>query len=212
VRSHAPAPFRPQTTVRLFSVMSNLRTHKIAFRFMDITEFFQQSSGKWFSQRTSHHLAFKQSESGKSDIRIEMLAKDDPEVIKLCKQYEMDPSLALCGARVSWDSPIERDEGKHKQPSSTVLVPIADPEKPNEGKLLRDMGYAEKASIAGRYVMGDDEALTLITEYETMYSEERLWFASPNLRLRTSILKRFGGFSMASFCSEIRMGGTQPPK
>jgi hypothetical protein len=43
-----------------------------------------------------------------------------------------------------------------------------------------------------------------------MYSEERLWFASPNLRLRTSILKRFGGFSMASFCSEIRMGGVQP--
>ncbi|HEY9702550.1 MAG TPA: phycobiliprotein lyase, partial [Allocoleopsis sp.] len=39
----------------------------------------------------------------------------------------------------------------------------------------------------------------------------RLWFASPNLRLRTSILKRFGGFSMASFCSEIRLGVTKPP-
>jgi hypothetical protein len=45
-----------------------------------------------------------------------------------------------------------------------------------------------------------------------MYSEERLWFASPNLRLRTSILKRFGGFSMASLSSEIRLGVTQAPK
>jgi hypothetical protein len=172
---------------------------------MDITEFFQQSAGKWFSQRTSHHLAFKQSESGKSDIRIEMLPQDAPEVVQLCQQNEVDPALALCGARVTWDGTMEWDQEKHE--GSTVLVPVADPDKPNEGKLLRDTGYAEKAPVAGRYVMGDDGSLTLITDYESMYSEERLWFASPNLRLRTSILKRFGGFSMATFCSEIRMGG-----
>jgi hypothetical protein len=172
---------------------------------MDITEFFQQSAGKWFSQRTSHHLAFKQSESGKSDIRIEMLPQDAPEVVELCQQNEIDPALALCGARVTWDGTMEWDKEKHE--GSTVLVPVADPEKPREGKLLRDTGYAEKAPVAGRYVMGDDGSLTLITEYESMYSEERLWFASPNLRLRTSMLKRFGGFSMATFCSEIRMGG-----
>jgi len=58
--------------------------------------------------------------------------------------------------------------------------------------------------------MGSDQALTLVTEYETMSSEERLWFSSPNLRLRVSILKRFGGLSMASFTSEIRMGGATP--
>ncbi len=175
---------------------------------MNIVEFFEQSSGKWFSQRTSHHLAFKQSESGKSDIRIEMIDKDAPDVIKLCEQYEVDPSLALCGARVTWDGTMEWDEEKHS--GNAVLVPIADEDSPNRGKLLRDMGYAEKTPVAGRYVMGEDGALTLITEYETMYSEERLWFASPNLRLRTSILKRFGGFSMATFCSEIRMGGAKP--
>ncbi len=49
---------------------------------MDIQEFFELSAGKWFSHRTSHHLAFKQAEDGKSDITIEMMAKDDPEVIK----------------------------------------------------------------------------------------------------------------------------------
>jgi hypothetical protein len=175
---------------------------------MDIAEFFQQSAGKWFSQRTSHHLAFKQSESGKSNIQIEMLANDAPEVIQLCEQYQVDPALVVCGARVTWDGTMEWDQEKHQ--GSTVLAAIADAGKPNEGKLLREVGYAEKAPVAGRYVMGNDEALTLITEYETMYSEERLWFASPNLRLRTSILKRFGGFSMATFCSEIRLGGGQP--
>lgn len=175
---------------------------------MDIKEFFEQSAGRWFSQRTSHHLAFKQAENGKSNITIEMIAADAPEVVQLCQQYEVDPALALCGARVTWDGTMDWDEQKHQ--GSTVLVPVADPDKPNEGKLLREMGYAEKAPVAGRYIMGDDQALTLITDYETMYSEERLWFASPNLRLRTSILKRFGGFSMASLSSEIRMGVTKP--
>lgn len=173
---------------------------------MDIQEFFQLSAGKWFSQRTSHHLAFKQSENGKSNITIEMLPDDDPKVIELCQEYNVPPESARGAARVSWDGTMEWDEEKHA--GSSVLVPIPDPEKPNEGKLLRDMGYAEKAGVAGRYIISNDGALTLITEYETMYSEERIWFASPNLRLRTSILKRFGGFSMASFCSEIRMGVT----
>ena len=179
---------------------------------MDIKEFFEQSAGKWFSQRTSHHLAFKQAESGKSNLTIEMLSADAPEVIKLCEQYNIDPQLALCGARVAWDGTMEWDEDKEQHKGSTVLVPVPDADKPNEGQLLREMGYAEKAPVAGRYIMGSDQALTLITEYETMYSEERLWFASPNLRLRTSILKRFGGFSIASLSSEIRLGVTQAPK
>ncbi len=55
------------------------------------------------------------------------------------------------------------------------------------------MGYAEKMPVAGSYKMGNDGALTLITEYETMSSEERLWFASPNLRMRVGVLKRFLG-------------------
>ncbi len=175
---------------------------------MDIQEFFELSAGKWFSHRTSHHLAFKQAEDGKSDITIEMLAKDAPEVIKLCQQYEIDPTRATCGARVNWNGTMEWDEEKHT--GSTVLVTVPDTEDPNRGKLLREMGYAEKAPVAGSYIMGSDDALTLTTEYETMSSEERLWFASPNLRMRVSVLKRYGGFSMASFTSEIRMGGLKP--
>ncbi len=177
---------------------------------MNIEEFFELSAGKWFSHRTSHHLAFKQSESGKSDIVIEMLTVDHPEVIKLCQQYEIELNRASCGARVTWKGTMEWDEQDHN--GSTVLVTVPNEDNPAEGKLLREMGYAEKAPVAGSYKMGDDDALTLITEYETMWSEERLWFASPNLRMRVGVLKRFGGFSMASFTSEIRMGGTQAAK
>ncbi|MEO0852367.1 MAG: phycobiliprotein lyase, partial [Cyanobacteria bacterium J06648_11] len=33
-------------------------------------------------------------------------------------------------------------------------------------------------------------------------------FASPTLRMRTSTVKRFGGFSTASFCTEARVEGS----
>ena len=179
---------------------------------MNIKEFFEQSAGKWFSQRTSHLLAIKQAENGTSTITIEMLSADAPEVVKLCQQYDIDPQLALCGARLTWDGTIEWNKDKENQKGSTVLVPVPDPDKPNEGRLLREKGYEEKAPVAGRYNIGSDEALTLITDYETMCSEERLWFAGPNLRMHTSVLRRVDGFSVASLSTEIRMGVTQPPK
>ena len=176
---------------------------------MDIVEFFQRSSGKWFSQRTSHDRAFNQENEGQSELQIELLPQNDPAIITLCEQNEVDPALALCGVRVTWDGTT--NEGKQKQTGKTVLVPIADPERPHEGKLLREMSAAEPAPIVGRYSIGSDETVTFIAESATMYSEERVWFANPNLRFRTSILKQSGGFRTASFCSEIRKGVTSPP-
>lgn len=174
---------------------------------MDITEFFQQSTGKWFSQRTNHHLTLKQMGGGKSDLYIELVSKDNFAITQLCQQYGIDPRLAPYGVQITWNGTVEWDQ--KKQTGSTLLVPVADPDKPNEGKLLREVGQSEKTPVAGQYTMGRDDVLTLITEQKTFYSEERLWFASPNLRLRSSILKQVGGGSIASFCSEIRMGGVQ---
>jgi len=176
---------------------------------MDIVEFFQLSSGKWFSQRTSHNLDLKQAAAGKSDLLIDALSQTDPEVIKLCERYDMNPALVLCGMRVTSNGTVEGIT--KKQVGSTVLVAIADPDMPNQGKLLQTMSAPEPVPTVGRYNLGDDEALTLTIESETMYLEERLWFASPNLRLRTSMLKQAGDFNMASFCSEIRMGVVPPP-
>jgi hypothetical protein len=167
---------------------------------MDIKEFFQQSAGKWVSQRTSHHPDFKQPEGGRSDFYIETLAQDDPAVVELCQARGVDPGLAICGVRTRWDGMMEQNKGKRS--GSTMLVAIANPDSPHAGPILR-----QSEATPGRYVMGDDEALTLIAESEALYAEERLWFASPNLRLRTSVVKQADGFSTASFCSEIRMGG-----
>lgn len=177
---------------------------------MDIKEFFEQSAGKWFSQRTSHHLTPKPAETGQSNMVIEILPANAPEVIQLCQRYNIQPELALCGAKVTWEGSVGLNS--KKQVDSTLLVPVPEPDKPNEGQVLRDMGDAEKAPIAGRYSLGSDDVLTLTTESEALCSEERWWFASPNLRMRTSILKQSGDYSKVSLYTEIRMGLGQAQK
>lgn len=173
---------------------------------MDALEFFQLSAGRWLSSRTTHHLAFKRSELGESEINVETLEADHPEIIALCELHSIDPSLAIGGSRVNWLGSMAWDkEGDENHEGKTVFAIVPDADNPRQGKLLRERGYAEIMPVVGLYQMDDEDGLVLTTEYETMSSIERFWFASPNLRLRTSTVKRFGGFSTASFCTESRV-------
>ncbi|MBD1854359.1 phycobiliprotein lyase [Leptolyngbya boryana CZ1] len=173
---------------------------------MDIVEFFELSAGRWSSMRTSHHPAAQQG-SGKSTIEIDLLDKSDPAVIQLCEKYQVDPTTALLGARLTWEGFLDGET--RKQTGSTVLVPIAG-DTQNSGKLLGEMGTTQQTPIVGHYEVSDAMGLTLITESDTLYSKERIWFESPNVRFRHSVLKQAGGFSLASFCSEVRLGAVKP--
>ncbi len=178
---------------------------------MDAMEFFRQSAGRWRSLRTTHHLAFRQAEKGHSDINVEALAADDPKVIEICTMHEIDPSLAAGGAYVTWDGEMswDRDDQNHK--GSTVFAIVPDPEDPRKGRMLRERGYAEIVPVVGQFEMDEEDGLVLITEYETMSSMERFWFNGPNLRMRTSTVKRFGGFNTSTFCTEIRVTDEETP-
>ncbi|MGH1395904.1 MAG: phycobiliprotein lyase [Trichormus sp.] len=172
---------------------------------MDAMEFFQKSTGKWRSQRTTHHLAFKRAEAGESDIQVQALAADHPQVIEICQLHEVDPKLAIGGAFVTWQGAMGWDREDENHEGSTVFSLIPDADNPRQGSLLRERGYAEIVPVAGRYHMDDEDALVLTTEYETMSSIERFWFVTPSVRMRTSTVKRFGGFSTATFCTELRI-------
>ncbi len=173
---------------------------------MDAVEFFQHSAGRWSSKRTTHHLAFKRSEKGESDIVVETLAADDPEIIALCEMHSINPNLSVGGSRVRWLGTMAWDrEGDENHEGKTVFAIVPDPDNPRKGRLLRERGYAEIVPVVGRFEMDDEDGLVLITEYETMSSVERFWFASPDLRMRTSAVKRFGGLSTATFCTEARV-------
>ena len=75
----------------------------------DAMEFFERSAGRWRSQRTTHHLPFRRAESGGSDINVETLAANDSKIIEICQMHDVEPSLAIGGAFVSWDGSMAWD-------------------------------------------------------------------------------------------------------
>ena len=170
---------------------------------MDIIEFFKLSAGEWFSQRTIHNLVSGELQAGKSEVNVEILAKTDPTLIKLCEQNQVDSSVTeLIGVKISWNGTINKEQVKDA--GSTMLILIPNSDYSNQGKLLQDRGNGNSNQFNARYIMGSDNVLTLITESENLYAEERFWYLIPNLRLRTSVVKKPRGFAFASFCSEIR--------
>ncbi|PZD70775.1 Phycocyanobilin lyase, CpcS-I subfamily [Acaryochloris thomasi RCC1774] len=178
---------------------------------MDVMAFFELSTGTWQSHRTTHHLAFKKAESGQFEIQVEALPASDPRIVELCQLHGVDSSLAVGGAYVGWKGSMAWDKENESHDSSSVFALIPDADHPRRGKLLREQGYAETVPVAGQYYMDEQDALVLTTEYEVMSSVERFWFASPNLRMRTSTVKRFESFTTATFCTELRRGLASVP-
>lgn len=178
---------------------------------MDVMEFFQLSTGTWRSQRTTHHLAFRQTEAGESEIQVEALDADHPKVLEICAIHNVDPALAIGGAFVSWHGSMGWDKEDENHQGTTVFALIPDANQPRRGTLLRERGYAEVVPVAGQYYIDDEDGLVLTTDYETMSSIERFWFPNPNVRMRTSTVKRFGGFSTATFCTEVRVTDALEP-
>lgn len=172
---------------------------------MDITQFVEQSFGRWRSQRSAHHLAFGHFEAVESTIDIVAVAANDQRVIELCKSYDVDPQTATSPFQMSWKGHSDWDDDEVME-GSCILIPIPDRDRPNQGKLLRDQGYAETVPAAGNYHLTEDGTFVLTTEYDRAAAEEKIWFVTPNLRCRVSLIKTSKGTGVvtASFSSEIR--------
>jgi hypothetical protein len=175
---------------------------------MDIQAFFQLCDGKWISQRTTHQLLEQNNQSGRSDLWGEILDAGDGDVVALCQQLKVDPALALCGLRLRWSEVAEAYQSKFKPKNEGVALMVAiaahqDPSPSTPGKILRSLNSEHPGM--GTFSIGTDEALTLQFEEAGAISEERIWFASPNLRLRSSSIKQNDVVCITTFCSEIRM-------
>lgn len=168
---------------------------------MDIVSFVETLAGKWFSQRTTHYLASQTSRAGQSNLMIEVLPATDASLVQMCEAQGQDPTHIACGLKVDQDSRMDGDT--HNTQRTTVMV-MLQPTAEGIGILLQS---SPKAPVAqGEYGL-DNEVLTLTTQTPDGTVQERLWFANPNLRMRTSVFKVGDTEQMASFCSEIRLGG-----
>ena len=169
---------------------------------MDIKTFLISSAGEWFTQRTNYDLEGSKTENSKANITVEFIKPENPQAIALCQQNKIEPNLSLGGLKYSWDNSV--DWGKAKQQGNSLLVLVPDSENSATGKLIKASVDRNNPNISGRYILGEDEALTLIIETENIYAEERQWFAGENLRLRTTVIKDRSGNMQTAFYSEIR--------
>ena len=167
---------------------------------MDIKEFIQLCAGKWFSLRSVYLLNENKTENNKAEVTVEILSTDLPKLVTLCQSKQIDSNGIIAGMKLSWDNSV--DWGKPKQVGSNTVVLIAGKDNLQEGKLLRKMGTQEIK--IGSYLLAEDEAITFTIEDGATYWQERVWFASDNLRLRRTLLKQGVNFQVTSFYSEIR--------
>ena len=72
--------------------------------------------------------------------------------------------------------------------------------------MLRSLGYSERQKVICNYKLLPNDSLELVKEYENSIAEEKILFASKNLRCRSSIIRISGGSGIlqTSFASEIR--------
>ena len=168
---------------------------------MDIKAFLTSSAGEWFTQRTNYHVDGSKIENSKANIIVEFIQPDHPQIENLCQQNKIESNLSVGGLRYSWDTSV--DWGKPKQQGNALLLLIRDRANPQTGKLIK-ASVNSNNNISGRYILGEDEALTLIIDAEDIYLEERQWFAGENLRLRTTVIKDEAGRMQTTFYSEIR--------
>lgn len=172
---------------------------------MDIREFFQQSSGKWSSIKSSHHVDSTTQQSGKSTLQMVLLEPDDAAVAALCEKQGVKLSLVLGAARVEWDGYIEGETKNQK--GSLVMVATGDLTK---GRMYRSIGNFGVAVPYSEYSFAEGHEITFRTEVDGTVTVERIWFESENVRLRHTKIRRSDGSTTIVFCSEVRLGVTKP--
>ena len=174
---------------------------------MNIEQFVAQSEGNWRSMRSGHSLAFQQFEDVLSEISIQSIKQDHPDVQDVINSSSISsPAKIISPFKMEWnaESDWEPDDPSEVARGSCIIVPVEKDER--SGSLIRSKGYAESEFVESQYNFLDDGTFVLTTPYEQSIAEERIWFVSDNVRCRSSILKtsQGSGILQASFASEVR--------
>ena len=168
-----------------------------------IEEFIEKSIGEWKSLRSTHTIAFQEFENTTSNIFISYLSLDSSEAKNLLEKFNfsLNPKFAI---KIIWQATSDWAIEDKSDPNETIL--IFSPKDINSGIILKNKGYAEIIHTYSNYFIDPQENLNIITEYNSILSEEKIWFISDHLRARYSLIKNkeFGSLIQTSHSSEIR--------
>ena len=162
---------------------------------MEIVNFFKKQEGRWFSQKTTHYLQAGKSKAGKSDLEVAYIAANDPELQQLVQDTQPSSSNTVGGLRISHNSVV----GPQNQIKTLLIAAVGD----SEGQLLQ---RSDNSVVQISRYRWENGALIVTTEADGLIAEERWWFITDNIRMRTSVVHSGEQQTLASFCSEIRLG------
>jgi len=173
---------------------------------MNIEEFLLKSVGEWNSMRSGHSLAFQEFEEIRSKIKIVPSKSNDSKVIKFLKDNSINTNAVNKAFLINWEAKSEWGEENQTENSSgeSILVPIE--VSKTEGQIIRSIGYTEAVQVTSLYKILDDDTLIIFSNYSNIYTEERIWFVSNNLRSRSSVTRSINSSAIlqTSYASEIR--------
>jgi CpeS-like protein len=169
---------------------------------MTMMDYFRKSEGIWFSERTVHNFDTAADESGKSNIIIDLLGRDDPRVLTICEAQGVDPQQVSGAASFLWQDNL--DDVSPNPNYAAILVDVPNPDDPRQGKFLRNRGYIEGIPVIGLYHFATDGVLTIETEYELNQGQERSWFINDRFRVRVMTVQLLNGVKQMAYCSERR--------
>jgi CpeS-like protein len=180
-------------------VTSPLKLVQSVDQTQQIAEFFQESAGKWRSERRYYSLPEGETKEMVSIITIRFLKQGCDELQKLAQMHGLTDLMSLtCGAEVTWDSE-NFETGKKESKGLTLFGALGN-------ILYRDRGFATTKPITAEYHFPNPKTLCLRTEYNGSVFEEELKFVGSKYRTRQSIISRAGEQLMIGQYLEKRIG------
>nr|WDA99111.1 phycobiliprotein lyase [Gronococcus sybilensis] len=158
---------------------------------MELKKFIQNLEGKWFVQRTSHIACSGESQTVRGDALVNLNNFGRGKIVSPFKPEECPVSLKL----------NHYSCGNCLYSSMLIFLPIK--EMQDSAKVMK---LSEKNElIIGHCCIDKLGTMHISFSYEDNFIEERIWFASKNLKLTITIINKQGVLQYSSFASEIRL-------
>lgn len=158
---------------------------------------FQASTGQWQSRRRYYTLANGDTQEVVSDLTIQFLESDSPELAELGARHELTLPM-ICGAKVTWESSYIAPARKKPSVGSTTFGIRGD-------IMYRDRGFATPKPVTAQYRCVGDRTMVLRTEYNGSSFEEELKLIGDSYRTRQTVISRAGEEIMIGQYLETRV-------
>jgi hypothetical protein len=150
-----------------------------------IAAFFQESVGKWHSERRYYTLPQGETKEMESIITIRFLEQGCEELQKLAQIHNLiDLQSLTCGAEVSWQS-TDIIRARQESQGLTLFGALGN-------ILYRDRGFATSKPVTADYHLSNPQTPCLRTQYNNSMFEEEIKLIGSKYRTRQSIISRDG--------------------